>query len=310
MKNSSIPILIIGLNSVWQKNIGFSALELGEVHRAKETECFVSGKGANVAQALSCCGSENIHLIQTVGGSNGSLLLKASEQLPFQVHHVQIQGESRSCSTLLEDSGRCTELIEPSPVLTQGEWQACVLELEKLMFMGPCHLVVSGSLPDGDAQLLFERLKNRKSDQHLWVDSVDARWLALQPEVLKVNEDELRTLWNGTIDKTDSRLLAHDMSTSNILKVLCEHYGICRAVVTAEEREGLAFEGGDVRFFRPPKADPLVNVIGAGDTFLAGLLHAELQGLDWEKSINFGARLASKKCGVAKIHDLEPCPLL
>ncbi|MDH3326930.1 MAG: PfkB family carbohydrate kinase [Gammaproteobacteria bacterium] len=45
----------------------------------------------------------------------------------------------------------------------------------------------------------------------------------------------------------------------------------------------------------PP--EKLVDTLGAGDTFNAGIIQARLNNLDWMDSLDFANRLAGKKCG-------------
>ena len=42
----------------------------------------------------------------------------------------------------------------------------------------------------------------------------------------------------------------------------------------------------------------LIDTLGAGDTFNAGIIHARVNGLDWDKALRFGCTIAGKKCGV------------
>lgn len=41
----------------------------------------------------------------------------------------------------------------------------------------------------------------------------------------------------------------------------------------------------------------LVDTLGAGDTFNAGVIHARVSGLDWDGALRFGCEIAGKKCG-------------
>ena len=41
----------------------------------------------------------------------------------------------------------------------------------------------------------------------------------------------------------------------------------------------------------------IVDTLGAGDTFNAGIIHARLSDLDWQKTLSFACQLAGKKCG-------------
>lgn len=42
----------------------------------------------------------------------------------------------------------------------------------------------------------------------------------------------------------------------------------------------------------------LIDTVGAGDTFNAGIIHARTNGLDWHEALRFGCAIAGKKCGV------------
>jgi len=41
----------------------------------------------------------------------------------------------------------------------------------------------------------------------------------------------------------------------------------------------------------------IVDTLGAGDTFNAGIIHARLSDLDWQQALSFACQLAGKKCG-------------
>ncbi len=53
----------------------------------------------------------------------------------------------------------------------------------------------------------------------------------------------------------------------------------------------------------PPER--VVDTLGAGDTFNAGLLHARLRGLEWPQALKLAVRLASFKCGLRGFTGVE-----
>jgi ketohexokinase len=42
----------------------------------------------------------------------------------------------------------------------------------------------------------------------------------------------------------------------------------------------------------------LIDTLGAGDTFNAGIIHARLSGQHWAEALRFGCGIAGKKCGI------------
>lgn len=45
------------------------------------------------------------------------------------------------------------------------------------------------------------------------------------------------------------------------------------------------------------KPDRLIDTLGAGDTFMAGMIHGKLAGMDFPSSMQLATELAGKKCG-------------
>lgn len=56
----------------------------------------------------------------------------------------------------------------------------------------------------------------------------------------------------------------------------------------------------DLQVYSSPAFSPsqVVDTLGAGDTFNAGLIHALSNGLSLENAVNFGCKLAGSKCGM------------
>ncbi|WP_455376185.1 PfkB family carbohydrate kinase [Kaarinaea lacus] len=58
-----------------------------------------------------------------------------------------------------------------------------------------------------------------------------------------------------------------------------------------------ALENNQLYFFSAPKLHNVVDTVGAGDTFIAGFIHASLSGDDLPARLKFACEIAAKKCG-------------
>ncbi len=68
---------------------------------------------------------------------------------------------------------------------------------------------------------------------------------------------------------------------------------------------GLTRAGGVLHSPAYPPAT-LVDTLGAGDTFNAGIIHARVSGLDWDGALRFACEIAGKKCSVMGLALLHP----
>lgn len=310
-QTSVSKVLIIGLNAVWQRIVHFDHLELGRVQRATKQQCCASGKGANVAIALERLGHPKVHLLQAEGGSTGQLIHRDLQRFKIQTHKIPIQNESRVCTTLLDPQHGSTELIEPSPHLNAQEWQLCCSELQKLT-QDPCTLMISGRQPSGPSSCFFEDITSRPAHVKLWVDSVEAPWLDAQPDLLKINLEELFELSSQALPAHEQRSDDDENFQKTVIELMQKlktTHRIEQLIVTNEDRAGWAMDSNERFKFQPPHLAKVVNVIGAGDSFFAGLCYATHAGLNFPEACDFAARVASTRCGLERVEDLQAIDL-
>ena len=284
--------IILGLNAVWQKNCHLEALRPGEVMRVSKLRCFASGKGANVAVALHVLGHSQVKLLQCLGGMNGHSIRTDLKRFSFQQEIIEIQNENRNCSTLLESAGRVSELIEPSPLLNHDEWKLVAHRLKELLGTADSTILVTGSLPLGNDEALWECMAQRKKNQALWIDSVDPRWLSLHPEMVKINAHEACHLAQ-TSDLTSAGLY------------LMEQFGLSNLVITNQNQNGWANCEGKDFTFAVPTVNMVVNSTGAGDSFFAGIYYARSLQFPWGTACDFAAHVAASRCKFERIEDIS-----
>lgn len=225
------------------------------------------GGGINVARVLCRLGAEVLALYPA-GGVTGAQLhaLLAAEGVPAQV--IDIAGETRQSFSVHEAAtGQDYRFVLPGPLLPEAQWQSC-LDQAVLAAAGAQVVVASGSLPPGVPEDFYARLARRldASGIRLAVDtSGPALALALQAGVYLVKPSlrELAELTGSTLDTPKKRLDASrriiDTGQAEVVAVSLGEQGAM--LVTAQNAWQAAALKVDV-----------ASTIGAGDSFLAGLV--------------------------------------
>jgi 2-dehydro-3-deoxygluconokinase len=111
--------------------------------------------------------------------------------------------------------------------------------------------------------------------------------LANRCDIVLVGLDEAVTLWGTETPEDVRKLLPHP--TRLVVKD--------GAVGATEFRRDGAGQASDVRTFVPTPPVEVVEVVGAGDAFAAGYLHAVIGDLSPEASLAEGHRLAARALG-------------
>lgn len=227
------------------------------------------GGGINVARVLHRLGAE-VRALYPAGGPTGERLhqLLSEEGVPDQPW--TIEDETRENFTVHERStGREYRFVLPGPMLGPHDWQAGLLHLQQCTPM-PRWIISSGSLPPGvdtDGHAQVARLA-RKMGARMVVDSsgealssalTQGVWL-FKPSLRELQELSAAALPTPALQKEAARLLIAAGKTHMVALSLGSEGAM---LVTADQcLHARAL---------PAKAE---GSVGAGDSFLAGLLWA------------------------------------
>jgi fructose-1-phosphate kinase PfkB-like protein len=283
--------LIFGLNPALQKILEFDSLEINNVNRAAKAECFASGKGVNCIRVLSRLGGNGI-LVHFTGGDSGRRISSELTALGIESINQEIHEETRTCTTLIAN-GRSTELIEPSPRVTEDEKDKLLEQLVPLL--GHTDLVVfCGTFPGGIDGSFFSFLQKLPSSCRILLDGVKEVEPVLEQGVslLKVNRDEMKELTGRD-----------DFLTS--CSSLRERYSIENIVMTDGSRPVGAALGTDIHSVEMPDIGKPVNVIGAGDAFLAGWIYAQRREISDIHSLLYASAVSLARCRVMLPWDMD-----
>lgn len=226
------------------------------------------GGGINVARVLHRLGLE-VRAVYPAGGPTGSRLTGLLAREGLDSLTIQIAGETRQSFTVADrHDGAEYRFVLPGPVLSAAEWQACL----DLVFSGTAAgdlLVVSGSLPPGVDPEAMAALARRAGTAglRLALDSSGpalAAALAAGVWLVKPSLRELADLLDRPLEARADRVAAcRELVARGAAEIVALSLGEEGALLVtagqALEARGLAVEA--------------VSTVGAGDSFLAGLLH-------------------------------------
>jgi len=231
------------------------------------------GGGINVARVASRLGGD-VTAIYPAGGALGKLLQKLLDREGIDSVVAPSHVETRENFTAFETtSGDQYRFVLPGSTLHRAEWEACIDKLATLPGK-PAFVVASGSVPPGVPDDFFARVirEGKRVGARTVVDtSGDALKEAIAEgvDIIKPNLNELGEFTGRKLDSDEACIAA------------------CRKLIDAGKVKMVALTlGGDgallVTQERALKSKPLqievVSAVGAGDSFLGGLVWALAHG--------------------------------
>lgn len=255
--------------------------------RCSAPEFHPGGGGINVARVLHRLGAQVLALFPA-GGVTGQRLqqLLNDEQVPLQT--LPIPAETRESFSVHERaSGNDYRFVLPGPPLRREDWQGCLDALAALP-AAPRFLVASGSLPPGVPEDFYARLARwgRGSGCKVVVDASGPALAAALREgvhLIKPSRRELSDLTGLALDTPDGQLAACQ-------RIIARGQADTVALSLGEQGALLVTREG---WWRAPALPVQVaSTIGAGDSFLAGLLWALLREEPMGQALRYGVASA------------------
>lgn len=285
--------LILGLNPAWQRLFFLDKFTPGEVHRISKVEEYASGKGINCGRVLQLLGGKPL-LMHFLGGSNGSRIFDELSICGVNQAPVWIKEPTRVCTTIVCD-GDTTELIEPSPTLSEVENADFIQTLNNYWHSTQC-VALCGSFPQSFNVDLINALDF--SEKRIFIDAINNIDALLQKgvDLLKINSLEYGKLLDRLgIPQVKSSPQFWKMTATAVL----ERLPIKHLVITDEDAPVRAFRFVEKKFqglqIQPPEIQ-VKNDIGAGDSFFAGWLYAEAEGLSFEECLVKATAVSVARC--------------
>ncbi len=259
-------------NPSFDRTLSVDRLEPGGVTRASRVRVECSGKGVNVARALS----RNGHAARAVLPANAddaAVFVSSLAADGTGACTVPIRGSIRACLALVEPDGTTTKVNEPGPEMSRSEAQDLVSAALGTA-VDSDWVVASGSLPPGAPADLYTQLASALpgADRRLAVDTSGAALDALVGTPCALTKPNLAELAN--VVGRRPRTVGEVIEVAEILR-----RGGWNSVLVSMGRLGAVLVADDVCYGVAP-ATEVRNTVGAGDALLAGFLSAGGEGAE------------------------------
>lgn len=275
-------MLIATPNITIDRTVRLPELRPGNVLRPYRAVATAGGKGVNVGRVAAAFGGRP-RLVGFRPESDADVVTRLFAAEPVRFVGVPVAGEARVATIYLEDSGRVTVLNEPGPQVSADAWQRYEQTVADELAGGEhATLVCSGSLPPGAPDDGYGRLAaiGHRAGVRVVVDTARAALagaLAAGPDIVTPNLAEAEgVLWGQTDEAVEDSGPDVVARAGAAVTELCRR-GARSAAVTAGAA-GSAFGDAGQVVWVPTVRTRVVNPVGAGDSFVAGLVQALEEG--------------------------------
>ncbi len=242
------------------------------------------GGGINVARVIQALGGRSLALV-LAGGLTGRRLEQLLEESGVDRCTVPIAGGTRTSHTVTDASnGNEYRFIAQGPTVLDAEWQA-MLDAASALQAG--WLIASGSLPLGVPEDFYARLSQvaRARDIRFVLDTsgpaLQAGLAGNGIELLKTSLSELETV--------AGRRLPDQAAQEQAMREVVAGGRARMVALTLGENGAVLLAHAEAEVLRLPALEVVVNgTVGAGDSFLAGMVMALSEGRGVEDAFAWG----------------------
>ena len=283
------PVVTLTLNPALDMSSEVPALIPDQKLRCTDPLLDPGGGGLNVSRAIAALGGESLALV-ALGGLTGDRLagLIRAEGVPFLA--LTAPGETRLSLTVTEaTSGRQYRFMLPGPRWSEQDQERVFILLRASARPGAFG-VISGSQPPGVPVDFPARLARAMPGLNVVLDTSGPalREAVAHPipglAILRMDGEEAESLAGGAlISRSD---------TADFAQGLVDR-GVARQVVIARGADGSVLVDKDHRIFARAATVKVKSTVGAGDSFVAGLVLALARGETVEAALSLGSAAAS-----------------
>lgn len=282
-----MTIVTLTLNPAIDLSYEVDAIAPTQKLRTRAERTFPGGGGINVARVLARLGRQT-RCVYLAGGATGPTFEALLAEQDLSATRVPIGGATRIATTVFETgTGKEFRFTPPGPEVAEDEWRACLDALA----LEPCDwLIASGSLPRGVPGDFYAHLAARIASNGTRL-VLDSSGLALR-EAIAGGGVFLAKPNLAEFEQLIGRKFAGPQQVADSARDMVRASGMF-AMVVSLGAEGAVLATGDDTKVCPALALETKSAIGAGDSFMAGMVHALAGGEDIAEAFRFGMAAGS-----------------
>ncbi len=247
------------------------------------------GVGRNVAENLARLGVD-CRLVSVVGDDeHGRFLLQATKDAGVDVSHVHVSSTAPTSTYLSVIDAGGEMKVAVSDMRIAEELTPERLRSHASMLQAAASIVIDTNLP---AETLAW-IAGKFADKPIFVDTVStAKAVRIREHLGAVHTLKANALEAAALTGSETRTIPQLEQAAQQLHAA----GVTRVFLTRGS-DGVFYSAGGDRGSVASGVEALAvrNTTGAGDAFLAGLVHAELDNLDVRDAVNIALARAQEK---------------
>lgn len=297
-------LVTVTLNPALDVSTSVPRVEPTHKLRCTELRRDPGGGGINVARVVRRLGMDVLALY-AVGGPIGQLLESLVVRERVESHPIAISAHTRENFTVdATEAKQQFRFVFPGPELSANEWHQCLEGVESLQPF-PAYLIASGSLPPGVPSDFYARLARiaRGHQARFVLDTSGPALKAALAESVYLIKPNLREL-----SELVGRPLTSETAQAEACRVLVER-GQAEVVALTLGHQGALVATRQRMWRAAPLNITPVSAVGAGDSFLGGLLWSLACGHELPQALQYAmaagsAAVLAHGTGLCEAHDV------
>ncbi len=284
-----MKIVTLTLSSAFDIHCNAERIEVNHENLATITDYDAGGKGVNISRALSSFGTES-EAVVVLGEENGDSFARALASDGISYHPIWEKGRIRENITIHTADGNETRISFKGTSASADLLTRVENTTDNLASRGTI-LTLTGRVPDGVSLSDVKSYVKRLSERGVKV-VIDSRSFTLddlietRPFLIKPNEEEIAAYMGRAVQTPEAAAEAG--------RELC-NAGIENVMISLGAK-GAVLVTRDATYHAPaPKIKP-ISTIGAGDSSIAGFLHALAGGMEFEAALRVAVAFGSAAC--------------